>query len=752
MAKTSVEGKLGLGFAISLLVLATIGWLSCRTTSNLIDTEKWVAHAHEVIGTLQAGHSLLADAETAQRGYLLTGDDRFLTDFQKAQSQIIAWIQEVQKLTSDNAEQQRHLEELNSLIRRRLALLNNRITLRQKHGLQAATTAVASREGKKLAGLVWQKISEMQQTENHLLSHRRENAQAKARINTLIILGGTILACLISITGLVVIRRDLKLHAAAEKSLRQSEERARRMIESVKDYAIMMLDPAGRVASWNLGAQRIKGYEAQEIIGRHFSRFYPEEAVREGLPEKALAAASATGRFEVEGWRVRKDGSRFWANVIITAIRDADTRLLGFVKVTRDLTERKQIEQMRLQFQALFQSAPGSYLVLKPDLPNFTIVAVSDAYLRDTMTEREKILGRKLFEVFPDNPAEPASDGVRNLHASLKRVLQKGVADTMAVQKYDVRRPNGEFEERYWSPVNSPVLDEEGKIAFIIHRVEDVTEFMRRRKNIGDHPASLSDTHARMEGMEAEIFERGRELQAANEQLELLNKELEAFSYSVSHDLRAPLRHIDGFVKLLDRQAGEKLEGQGRRYLGIIADSARQMGVLIDDLLAFSRMNRAELRHRKVSSNSLVHEAIDGLQSEINGRDIHWKITDLPEVTADPTMLRQVWVNLIANAVKYSRTRNPAEIEIGGKDSGNGELVFFVRDNGVGFDMQYADKLFGVFQRLHRAEEFEGTGIGLANVRRIVHRHGGRTWAEGKADGGATFFFSLPKIQTETKG
>jgi PAS domain S-box-containing protein len=250
---------------------------------------------------------------------------------------------------------------------------------------------------------------------------------------------------------------------------------------------------------------------------------------------------------------------------------------------------------------------------------------------------------------------------------------------------------------------------------------------------------------------EEQIVQLNTDLQTRATQLETANKELEAFSYSVSHDLRAPLRHIDGFVKLLDKQAGEKMDEHGRRYLNIIADSARQMGALIDDLLIFSRMNRTELRHARVSQDALVHEAIDGLHSETNGRPIQWKINTLPEVEADPAMLRQVWVNLIANAVKYSRPRNPAEIEIG-CNTVSGEFVFFVRDNGVGFDMQYAHKLFGVFQRLHRAEEFEGTGIGLANVRRIVHRHGGRTWAEGKIDGGATFFFSLLKTPTETKG
>jgi PAS domain S-box-containing protein len=228
-------------------------------------------------------------------------------------------------------------------------------------------------------------------------------------------------------------------------------------------------------------------------------------------------------------------------------------------------------------------------------------------------------------------------------------------------------------------------------------------------------------------------------------QLEAVNKELEAFSYSVSHDLRAPLRHIDGFVDLLRKQSGDKLDERSRRYLQVITDAARQMGHLIDDLLVFSRMGRAELRQQTVDVDALVHEAVTTLQSETNGRHITWKIAPLPQVQADAAMLRQVWVNLIANAVKYSRPRDPAVIEIGCAAETPVEYEFFVRDNGVGFDMEYVDKLFGVFQRLHRAEEFEGTGIGLANVRRIVLRHGGRTWAEGKVDAGATFYFTLPK-------
>jgi PAS domain S-box-containing protein len=246
---------------------------------------------------------------------------------------------------------------------------------------------------------------------------------------------------------------------------------------------------------------------------------------------------------------------------------------------------------------------------------------------------------------------------------------------------------------------------------------------------------------------EGQVRKLNEQLKNRADLLEAANKELEAFSYSVSHDLRAPLRHVDGFVDLLSKNAADKLDERGLRYLNIIADSARQMGTLIDELLVFSQMGRVEMRRTQVEMSSLVSEAIESMKMDIEDRPIAWKMGVLPRVEADPAMARQVWINLIANAVKYTRPRKQAEIEIGCVDARH-ESVFFVRDNGVGFDMQYADKLFGVFQRLHRADEFEGTGIGLANVHRIITRHGGRTWAEGKIDGGATFFFSLPKTST----
>jgi len=285
------------------------------------------------------------------------------------------------------------------------------------------------------------------------------------------------------------------------------------------------------------------------------------------------------------------------------------------------------------------------------------------------------------------------------------------------------RAKDGSF---YWVDTTIvPFLDETGKPRQYIAIRADITE--RKKAEEAVHR------------MNAELEERVTERTA---QLESANRELEAFSYSVSHDLRAPLRAVDGFSQAVIEDFGAQLPDEGRRQLETIRYSAQRMGALIDDLLTFSRLSRQSLNKRSVDTNTLVRMALQELGSPWPGRQVKVSMAELPPTLGDPALLKQVWINLLANALKYTRKRDPAVIEIGRELRQEGP-VYYVKDNGTGFDMKYSDKLFGVFQRLHRMEDYEGTGVGLATVQRIIHRHGGRVWADAVVDQGATFFFTL---------
>ena len=378
--------------------------------------------------------------------------------------------------------------------------------------------------------------------------------------------------------------KDITLRKCAEEALQQSERKFRLLVSGVKDYAILMLDREGHVLSWSDEAEKMKGYRADEIIGQHFSKFYPKADVENGKPARELQIASETGRFEEEGLRVRKDGTLFWTNVVISALHDEKGQLCGFGKVARDITERKR-----------------------------------------------------------------ATD--------------------------DIRRLNQELEVR-------------------------------------------------------------------NAELAAMNKELESFSYSVSHDLRAPLRAIDGFSLALLEDDGDKLGPEGKSHLQRVRAATARMADLIDDMLKLARIARIEPVEDEVNLSSLAEEVVSQLRTVEPWRSVTIDIATGLAATGDRHLLRAMLENLLGNAWKYTSKSPVPHIEVG-VTNGNSEPAFFVRDNGAGFDMRYADKLFGLFQRLHSDKDYPGTGVGLASVQRIVRKHGGRIWAESTLGQGATFYFVL---------
>ncbi len=693
-----------LGFAASVLTLMVIGWVSYHSTTNLIASEELISHTHEVVATLESGLAILTDAEAEQRSYLLTGDEQFLRDSRDAQAQVGGWMKQLRALTADNPEQQQRLDKIEPLISQRLAILNSRIKLRQEQGLEAAAADVSTlRDGKKVMDQIWSGIIEMREAENRLLVQRQRAAQARTRLAELVILTGSAMACAIGLVAILLIHRDLKLRGRAEAEVQYTKAQLQSILDNTP-AVVFLKDKAGRYLFVNQRFAQLAGRSREEIAGKDGFDLFKRE-LAEAACEHDRQIWESGRPMEFEETILHPDGPHTHL-AIKFPLRDANGKIYATGGVSADISERKHMEQMREDLDRFF--------TLSLD---FLCIASSDGYFKRVSPAVTDILGWSVEEflsrpflsfVHPDD------------RAATLREVEKQVVTGEKVLHFENRyqHKDGSWRMLSWRSIPQP-----GGLMYATAR--DVTEQKR---------------------VEAEIIRQKMELEA-------VNKELEAFSYSVSHDLRAPLRHIAGFVKLLEKQAVEKLDESGRRYLGIITNSAQGMGNLIDDLLIFSRMGRTELRRTKVEPESLVHEVVDSLQGETQGRRIVWKLEKLPQVDADPAMLRQVWANLIGNAIKYTRPRDPAEIEIG-CNAANGEFVFHIRDNGVGFDMQYAHKLFGVFQRLHHSEDFEGTGIGLANVQRIIHRHGGRVWAEGKIDAGATFSFSLPKTHPtiEIKG
>ncbi|WP_166820036.1 hybrid sensor histidine kinase/response regulator [Thalassoroseus pseudoceratinae] len=413
-----------------------------------------------------------------------------------------------------------------------------------------------------------------------------------------------------------------------------------------------------------------------------------------------------------------------------------------------------------LNFQKLFESAPGLYLVLTTE---FRIAAASDAYLQATMTQRESIIGRGIFEVFPDNPDDPTATGVKNLRASLEKVLQSGASDALAVQKYDIRRPEtdgGGFEERYWSPVNSPVLGSDGNVEHIIHRVEDVTEFIQLKQRRLEQEKDYEDLRLRSETMEAEVFLRAQEIQEANRKLKETNKELQLaherlseadrrkdeFLAMLAHELRNPLAPIRSGLDLLSMHSASQPDA-----IELMQEQVEHVVRLVDDLLDMSRImtGKIELRREAVELSAIVKRSVDAVQPLIEAHQQTLSVS-CPErsiwLDADPVRLLQIVENLLNNASKY--TGNGGKIELSAEPK-DGQAFIRVRDTGIGIEPELLPRIFDLFTQSTRTLDRSqgGLGIGLTLVQRLVRLHGGEISVESKGVGqGSEFVVKLPII------
>jgi PAS domain S-box-containing protein len=505
------------------------------------------------------------------------------------------------------------------------------------------------------------------------------------------------------------------------EALRQNEQ-IRSFLAAIvesSDDAIIGKDFESKVVSWNLGAERMFGYTAAEMLSEPITRLQSPDRPEEEARILEEVKRGRTRHYETA--RLRKDGRPIEVSLTVSPIKNAAGDIIGISSIARDITNRRRAGRELQESQARFTDIIGSAMdaIISMDAGQH-ITIFNEAAERMFGCPAGEALGQPLDRFIP----------ARFREAHREHVASFGRTGVTSRAMGNLRPLSGLRADGEEFPIEASVshIDVGGQLTYTVI-LRDITERKRAEEQILQMNAEL----------EQRVEERTAELTAAN-------KELESFTYSVAHDLRAPLRHIDAFSKILAEDCADSLPPEAQHYLSNIRNSTAKMSQLVDDLLNLARVGRQELNRQPTPLSELVDEVLEELKEETAGRKLEWHLQPLPAVECDPGLMKQVFANLLSNAVKYTRPRPLGVIEVGYRKM-NGDSAVFVRDNGVGFNMKYADKLFGVFQRFHRAEEFEGTGVGLATVDRIVRKHGGHIWAEAAVDKGATFYFTVAGLE-----
>ena len=523
-------------------------------------------------------------------------------------------------------------------------------------------------------------------------------------------------------SGYCVLLRDITEQKKKQFDLLQSEERYRLMVEAIKDYSIFMLDPEGNVITWNDGGSVIHGYAESEILGKHFSVFYPSAELIDGKPKMKLGIARDSGSYREEGWRVKKDGSLFWASVVLTALFNDQNKLIGYSKVTRDLTEKLKDEEVLRQSEARYRSLVeqvGDYGIFMLDTKG-RIISWNEGARRIKGYNAEDVIG-KYFSIF-----YPEED----------------ILNAKPAWELKVARATGKYEEegwrlrkdgsRFWANiVITAVYDTEGRLSGFSKVTRDLTE----RKMSEQALQESSDKYKQL----------AEELSVTNNELSLVNRELEQFTAIVSHDLKEPVRTVRSFLHLMDMHIDQQKFELMKPSIGKGILAAQRMQDLIDNLLHYSQISKVGLQRQKLKIEEVINEAIQNLNDAVEQSGAQIRVdSGVSFIYGDRVQLVQLFQNLLGNALKFTNGSTP-EVDVKSWME-NGSVRFLVEDNGIGISPQNLEKIFEIFRRLHFANQYPGNGVGLAVCKKVVERHRVKIWAESAQGRGASFHIVLPKI------
>lgn len=683
--KLSIGKILTAAIAVIILTLTAVLFISARQSHRVSDTSKSVEHTVEILLHLQKLVFSVLDNETSVRGLIITGKEEFIAPLKKSETGVYRELSELNSLINHPQARQWLSDSLTPSCNARLDFSRKMIETYRRQGREAASALVLSGQGRYYTDQIRATADKIETLETRLLRARREsNDQSIKTLNIILysVLGVSLLLAIISIERI----------RSGVKRQNLNEQKFSALLDAAPD-AMVIVNEKGIIQMINQQTENLFGYSRNELLNRPVEIMIPKELRerhvhhRSGFFQHARVRPMGAG---IELNAIRKDGTSFPVEISLSPIQTRDGLLVS--ASIRDITDRKKSEE---KFRSLLDSAPDATVIVNEKGVIQMINHQTENLFEYT---RNELIGKSIEILIPAELRD------KHMHhradfSKTPRIRTMGAGlELNAIKKSGLRFP----VEISLSPIET----EEGMLI----------------------SASVRDISARKK---------------LEDELKKSSSEMEAFTYSVSHDLRAPLRGIIGFTAILEEDYASKLDDEARRITSVIRQNTLKMGHLIDDLLAFSRTGKQELVKTKVNTKSLVNDTIEEFMQDKDRSGIAWDVRSLPPVNADVNTLRQVWVNLISNAIKYSSHRPDPHIEIGSYFQ-DAHAVFYVRDNGVGFDEQYKHKLFKVFQRLHSAEEFEGTGVGLALIEKIVARHGGKVWAEGKTGEGACFYFSLP--------